>query len=75
MVSGSYDIALEEAHIEDFNVVTYTSVVPAEATEVTSTPSACCQHPIAARQSSTSCFGLPHIAGVWGSDALSRVSR
>ncbi|CAL8463045.1 g2579 [Coccomyxa elongata] len=32
--TGSYDLALEEAHIEDFNVVAYTSVIPAEATEV-----------------------------------------
>ncbi len=27
--TGSYDLALEEAHIEDFNVVAYTSVIPA----------------------------------------------
>lgn len=26
--TGSYDLALEEAHIEDFNVVAYTSVIP-----------------------------------------------
>ncbi|CAL5228910.1 g12131 [Coccomyxa viridis] len=32
--TGSYDLALEEAQIEDFNVVAYTSVVPPEATEV-----------------------------------------
>ena len=32
--AGSYDLALEEAHIENFNVVAYTSVVPPEATEV-----------------------------------------
>lgn len=27
--TGSYDLALEEAKIEDFNVVAYTSVIPA----------------------------------------------
>ena len=32
--TGSYDLALEEARIEDFNIVAYTSVVPPEATEV-----------------------------------------
>ena len=32
--TGSYDLALEEAHIEDFNIIQYTSVIPAEATEV-----------------------------------------
>lgn len=32
--TGSYDLALEEAGIENFNVVAYTSVIPAEATEV-----------------------------------------
>ena len=32
--TGSYDLALEEAQIEDFNIIQYTSVIPAEATEV-----------------------------------------
>jgi hypothetical protein len=26
--TGSYDLALEEAHIENFNIVAYTSVIP-----------------------------------------------
>jgi len=29
--TGSYDIALEDAGIENFNIMTYTSVIPAEA--------------------------------------------
>ena len=32
--TGAYDLALEEAGIENFNVVAYTSVIPPEATEV-----------------------------------------
>eukprot|EP00884_Botryococcus_braunii_P002155 jgi/Botrbrau1/11940/Bobra.341_1s0007.1 len=32
--TGSYDLALEQAGIEDFNIVPYTSVIPAESTEV-----------------------------------------
>ena len=36
--TGSYDLALEEARIEDFNIVAYTSVVPPEATEVPPMP-------------------------------------
>ncbi len=32
--TGSYDLALEMAKIENFNVVPYTSCIPAEANEV-----------------------------------------
>ena len=32
--TGSYDLALEMAGIENFNIVTYTSCIPAEANEV-----------------------------------------
>lgn len=43
--AGSYDLALEQAHIEDFNIVAYTSVVPPEATEVGSSSRArVCMH-------------------------------
>jgi arginine decarboxylase len=33
--TGSYDLALEKAKIHNFNIVTYTSVIPAEAREIT----------------------------------------
>jgi arginine decarboxylase len=35
--TGSYDLALEDAGIENFNIVPYTSVMPAESTEISVT--------------------------------------